>query len=195
MLTACCFYFVPLTHPYLLSRCGSRFLLPTATVMQRNVRLVLLKGRTHTWPSCLVPRSSMIVPAPLSPTGLRSHCSSLTWPEHAYVFTGLPNKRSTTRTMKYWTSFFFHLVTTMFGCSLVSMIETKVADFSTALYPDFVCCPLPKFEANTPLTVAAMSSCRRPVTRAIVLCQSTPLPTMPGPRKRIVLEHGMQRSH
>ncbi len=94
-----------------------------------------------------------------------------------------------------WDLKLFHLVTTMFSCSPVSMIKTIVADFSTALYPDFVCCPLPKFKANTPLTVAAMSSCRRPMTRAIVLCQSTPLPTMPGPRKCIVLEHGMERSH
>ncbi len=43
---------------------------------------------------------------------------------------------------------YFHLVLTLFNCFLISAIKKTVTDFSTTLYPDFVCCCLPEFTAT-----------------------------------------------
>ncbi len=48
-----------------------------------STNILTAKCQTHIWPSCLVLCSSTIVPPPLS---LRSRRSSLTAPEHAYIF-------------------------------------------------------------------------------------------------------------
>ncbi len=51
---------------------------------------------------------------------------------------------------------FCHLVIKFLHCSLVSMIKKTVLDFSTALYPNFICGCLPEFKANPSQTATAV---------------------------------------
>ncbi len=142
-------------------------------------------GHTHTCPRCPLPCRSTNVPPPLSPTGPHSHCSSLTPPEHAW------DTRSTECDL-YFYPHLFHLLITFLSCSLVPVIYETVADFSTAFYADIVCCWVSEFKVNPPQTVTAMSVLSVWAhARASVLYSSPPLPTVPEPTKRAVLE----RSH
>ncbi len=82
---------------------------------------------------------------------------------------------------------------TIINCSLVPLIYRTVADFSTALYADFVCCCLPEFKVNPPQTVTMMSALRA-CAGASVPYWSPPLPTVPGSTKHAVLEYGTKHS-
>ncbi len=135
------------------------------------------QGRTHSWPSCPVPWPKHICPLSLlSPTGLHSHCSSLT----AFFFYPL----------------FFNLVMKILIVFWYSRSKRKLRLFSTTLYLDFAWCCLPKFKMNPPQTVTAMSALC-PCTRACasVSCRSPPLQNMPGLTKHAVFVHRTEHSH
>ncbi len=84
---------------------------------------------------------------------------------------------------------FFSSVSNIFNCSLGSAICKTFADFSTAFYEDIVCCCLPEFKVNPSQTVTMMLAlCACAGGRASVLYWSPPLPTVPGPPKRDMLE-------
>ncbi len=148
----------------------------------------MVLGCTHTWPSCSMLCWSANVPSPLSPAGLHSHCSSLTVPELTWA------PWSTECDLYY--PHFLHLLVMLLNCFLVTAIYKTVTDFSTALYADIVCCCPPAFEVNPPKTVDMMSAlCACARARASVPRWSPPLPTVPGPTKRAVLEYGTERSY
>ncbi len=127
-------------------------------------------------------------PCPL-PADLHSHCSSLTAPEHAWAVWS-------TESDPYFYLNFFHLLIKFLNCSLVSALYKTVTNFSTALYADIVCCCLPEFKVNPPLIVTMMSAFRAcACAHASVQYWSPPLPTVPGPTQRAMLEYGTERSH
>ncbi len=108
---------------------------------------------THTWPSFHILCRSTKAPH------THTHRSSLTGPEHAWMIY---------RVQPTFFSSCNNIFTLFSGiCDLKS-----VADFSTALYPDFVSCCLAEFKVNPPQTVTAtlaLHAC------ACVPCQSPPL--------------------
>ncbi len=99
-----------------------------------------------------------------------SHRSSLTRPEHDRATWSIECNLY----FQIMKCRFFHLVMKLFSCSV---ILKSVADFSTALYLNIVCCCLSGFKVNPPLTVTAMSALCA-CACASVPCRSPPLPTV-----------------